>query len=607
MTRGVSKTMTADFSVRGLLTATTVLLLVALMACVPSPTSAANATETVIVASGTVRMSLAECVALSVRRNTTIRLAYLDRVLEKYSYITNTSFVFRPNVSMSTAATRSGNDTKDAGDSSAHQDSMTSSTRLEQRLPTGAQIGVQWQPWSRSLSHRSSNETTSDSNSKSSNWGINLSQPLLKGGGSRVATLEVRRTRIQEHINVLRLKQTVMDTVTGVIKAYRALVKARWDVDINRTSLERAVTLLETNKLLIQLGRMAAQDIIQSEADVANKELSLEVALNTVDRARLELLRQLDLSKFLQIVPDEEIECPPFTFDETRVLTLARENQPNYLTTKYGVDLAELTLVRARDNMKWDLSLTGNVGANRITGQPSLDSRSREWGLGMSLNVPVYGTSRRDLRSGMMSAETDVKKANINLRKFSDNLELECLDTVRQIRTLQKQIELATKARQLSEQKLAVEQEKLRAGRSSNFQIVTYQDDLRNAKISELSAKIAYLNALSDLDIFMGTMTGTWGIDLNDNAPVEGPRSASEPTEIRVVDPASLTAALPANSTTMPVSIADSGLATETASGAVPVIDEAMLPQGDIDPNAPAIDGISKEPGTPASETGDIR
>lgn len=474
---------------------------------------------------------------MSVRRNTTIRLAYLDRVLEKYAYITDTSFAFRPNVSVGISATRSGTGVKDAGRSSSHSDQMSTVAQIRQRLPTGAQIGVLWQPWSRTLDRRSANEVSSDSDARRQSWSVNLTQPLLKGGGTHVATLDVRRARIHEQINVQQLKQTVMDTVTGVIKAYRVLLKARWDVEINRTSLERARTLLETNRLLIELGKMAAQEIIQSEADVADKELALEVAVNAYDRARLDLLRLLDLSKFLQIVPDDEIESPPFTFDENRVLALARENQPFFLATRLDVDLAELDLIAARNGMKPDLSLTGSYSSNQVNGQPALDSRSNEWGVGLTLDVPTYGLDRRELRAGLIGAETGVKKATLNLRKLSDNLELECIDSVRQIRTLEKQIALAAKARELSERKLAVEQEKLKAGRSTNFQIVAYQDDLRNAKISELSARISYLDALSDLDVFMGTMTSTWGIDLNDRAPAEGPTNASEPASLRLTEP----------------------------------------------------------------------
>lgn len=539
-------------TVRQMLLATGVALLCA--ASVPRPAHARTAGETAVVSSGTIRLSLAECIALSVRRNTTIRLAYLDRVLEKYSSVTNTSFAFRPNVSLGLNAARSGSDLADAGRSSSHGDQMTAAAQIRQRLPTGAQVGVLWQPWSRSLEHRSANDASTDSNARQQSWSVNLAQPLLKGAGARVASLDVRRARIQEQINVLQLKQTVMDTATAVIKAYRALLKARWDVEINRTSLGRARTLLETNKLLILLGKMAAQEIIQSEADIANKELAVEVAVNACDRARLDLLRLLDLSRFLQIIPDDEIESPPFTFDENHVLTLARENQPAFLTMRLGVDLAGMGLIAARSNMKSDLSLTGTYGSSQVNGQPALDSRRHEWGVGLTLNVPTYGLDRRELRAGLIGAETEVKKAALNLRKMSDNLELECLDAVRQIRTLEKQIALAAKARELSERKLAVEQEKLKAGRSTNFQIVTYQDDLRNARISELAARISYLDALSDLDVFMGTTTLTWGIDLNDRVPVEGPKTASAPAAIRLADSATPP---PAAEDSLPEELAD--------------------------------------------------
>jgi outer membrane protein TolC len=532
--------MKALFVRRGVLLSG-VLAFLAFMAAEPCRAVDRPSRGPVVVASGTVRLSLAECVALSVRRNTTIRLSYLDRVVEKYAFITDTSFTFRPDLTMGTNATRAGGNADDGEKSAAQQDSLSTAVKLDQRLPTGGQIGVLWQPWNRSYLRRSSGEDTSDSTARSSNWSFNLSQPLLRGAGTGIGTLSVRRARIGEHLNVLQLKQTVMDNVTAVIKAYRSLVWARLDVEINRTSLDRARTLLETNQLLIKLGRMAPQDIIQSEADLADKELALEVAHNALDRARLDLLRLLDLSKFLQIVPDEEIECPPFTFTEEQVLALAREHQPGFLSMGHELELARLALLQARDTLKWDLSLTGGMGGNRVTGQPSLDNTSRDWNIGLSLTVPVWGPTRRDRRAGLMSAETYLEMAEINLRKFSDNLELECLDAVRQLRTLEKQIGLAGRARHLSEQKLAVEQEKLRAGRSSNFQIVTYQDDLRNAKISELSAKISYLNSLSDLDTFMGTMVDTWGIDLNDRRPQDGPRSASEPAGLRLVDPADQT------------------------------------------------------------------
>ena len=77
-----------------------------------------------------------------------------------------------------------------------------------------------------------------------------------------------------------------------------------------------------------------------------------------------------------------------------------------------------------------------------------------------------------------------------------------------------RQVELAVQARELSERKLDIEQEKLKAGRSTNFQLVSFQNDLLNAQNNELNAKIEYLNALTALDRILGTTLDTWEIEL---------------------------------------------------------------------------------------------
>ena len=57
------------------------------------------------------------------------------------------------------------------------------------------------------------------------------------------------------------------------------------------------------------------------------------------------------------------------------------------------------------------------------------------------------------------------------------------------------------------------EQEKLKYGRSSNFQVVSYQLDLANAENTLLTAEVDYLNSLVSLDQTLGTTLNTWRID----------------------------------------------------------------------------------------------
>ena len=75
-------------------------------------------------------------------------------------------------------------------------------------------------------------------------------------------------------------------------------------------------------------------------------------------------------------------------------------------------------------------------------------------------------------------------------------------------------METARRARDLAERALELEQEKLQAGRTSNFEILSLQAGLRTADIQALAAEIAYLNALTALDQQIGSTLETWRITL---------------------------------------------------------------------------------------------
>ncbi len=79
-----------------------------------------------------------------------------------------------------------------------------------------------------------------------------------------------------------------------------------------------------------------------------------------------------------------------------------------------------------------------------------------------------------------------------------------------------RQYEISQRALDLSHRKLDIEREKLQSGRSSNFQVLSFESDLRNAESARLNALIAYLDAQASLDQTLGTTLESWDIDLND-------------------------------------------------------------------------------------------
>ena len=94
-------------------------------------------------------------------------------------------------------------------------------------------------------------------------------------------------------------------------------------------------------------------------------------------------------------------------------------------------------------------------------------------------------------------------------------MDIEVQDGVRNVLVSLQQVELAQRVRELSEKQLEFEREKLQAGRSSNFQLITLQNNLAAAQLRELEAMISYLNAQTLLDQILGTTLETWHIDVS--------------------------------------------------------------------------------------------
>lgn len=90
------------------------------------------------------------------------------------------------------------------------------------------------------------------------------------------------------------------------------------------------------------------------------------------------------------------------------------------------------------------------------------------------------------------------------------------INAVRNIGTRWRQYEISVRISDLSRRKLDIEREKLTAGRSSNFQVLRFESDLRNADSAKLNALISYLNSQALLDQTLGTALQSWDISIND-------------------------------------------------------------------------------------------
>lgn len=442
---------------------------------------------------------LEEAVALAVRDNRLVRSAYVQRIGQKFDlYVSEGKFY--PKLLLSTSALAG----KTNGASSNSKDLVSNASLA---LPTGATISIA------SAQGRGSVGTSYATS-------ITVTQPLLKNGGVGASTASVRIARLDDEVYRLALKATLSQTVTQVIYAYRELLRAQEQKVIAEAALARSKDLYEVNRSLIAAGRMADVEILQTQAEVANREVAIEEAENQIEASRLSLLALLAIeprTPLFAIAPSK-VDWRPT--DPMRALETALAVQPDYLAARIQVERANISLTYAKNQQLWDLSLVATRSQTRGSGEsmgttdiPSAGARTESTSAGLQLTIP-FGD--RSIKQTEVRASVELQMQDLKLLETRQAVEHRIRDAARNVQTRWRQLELSIKARDLSRQKLYAEKERLQVGRSSNFQVLSFENDLRNAESARLNAQIAYLNALTELDERMGKTLDVWNIPIDE-------------------------------------------------------------------------------------------
>ena len=480
-------------------------------------------------------LALTEAIALAMRNNRRLVHGRLQRAMQRFA-LTVARDKFKPDFNIGPFKRF---ETEEGGWARSGHGATVEATL---RLPTGASIdlvnavtagGVGAQGYDNALTLR-------------------FTQPLLKGGGIRVNTASLRIARATERIDALVFERAIGDVATAVVVAYRNLLQAEQRVGIGARSLQRAGDLLATNRALIQAGRMAELEVVQAEADVAERELVLVGARNRLDAARLALIDILDVESETAIHATEALavyparsagaermaeHCASAPADGAAqqgaesessagscrpalapIIALALDNRPEYQQALLRVQNAESRLLLARNNRLWDLSATVSMD---VDGHADSFGAAFDQSFGLvpdddlrvalRLSVPIGDIASKQRH---VNAAADLAHVRTELAELRQSIDIAVRNAVRDVDARRRQVELAARASELAARKLEAERQKLNLGLTTNVRMILFEDDLVRAQNSELEATIAYLNALSSLDQTLGVTLQTWGLEV---------------------------------------------------------------------------------------------
>lgn len=350
------------------------------------------------------------------------------------------------------------------------------------------------------------------------NVGLAVSQPLLRGAGTGVNRAAIERARIGVDRSNYDLKSTVLTVVRNVESAFYNLVFAREQREVRRFSLEVAQKLLDENKARRDTGVATDLEVLQSEVGVANARRDLVLAEQTVRNSEdslLQLIGRFEFDHVLGPVHFADDPIPEISFDLS--YKLARDNQPDYLSTKLSLDQLKLDLKTTKNARLPQLDLGASVGQSST--EDSYHNASSEvwngkgynWQVDLSLTVP-WGL--RAENANYRKAQIAFNRQQTLLQQIEQNIVVQVRTAIRAVETVQESLRISHLSTELSQKQFEQEKARYEAGLSTFRFVQQSQADLDAARVSELQARVALRNALADLAKLEGSSLARYRINL---------------------------------------------------------------------------------------------
>jgi outer membrane protein TolC len=302
-------------------------------------------------------------------------------------------------------------------------------------------------------------------------------------------------------------------------------------VDVAKQSLDLANKQVEDNQTRVQVGTMAPIDVVQAQAQAASSLQNLVVAQANMRTSELALKRLIvngtqDPNWNATIDPVDRPDFRPEAIDLDAAIRRALSQRTDLAIAQKDVQANDVTLKYLSDQTRPQADLQANYGLSGIGGTQLIREGT---GVGAATN-PVtgtipggYGDSLASLWRGsyprwtvqlnfsyplgLSSQQAAVARARVQLNQVQAQLKqielqvaTELTNQAITIRSNAERVQAAQAARELAQKQLDAENSKFAVGMSTNYFVITAQNQLATAQNNELQAILNYRKSLVDFD-----------------------------------------------------------------------------------------------------------
>jgi outer membrane protein TolC len=336
-----------------------------------------------------------------------------------------------------------------------------------------------------------------------------VSQPLLKGFGTRVGESELRTARLNELASEKARRRDVSALARDVLLAYWDLWLADESVRIDQRALELAKAQEAQAQGQRSSGALAPADVYGFSTRVANVEDDLVVALVTREQ------RSLDLNRLMGVEPDatRELyasEAPVAGVSPTvaDVETALRAGSIELAQAEAQLKVARERAEVADESGRPSLDVDGFVETHGEHAKPLDSARRAAEFAGLTLHVgatyqlPLDATQRNAKKQSALIA---VRIAEQNLKALRNSIATDAMQAVRVTRGAEDRLVIAARAVEIAEKAHEAARARFDLGGGIALDVRTAEENLQQARLTLARTRVALVQA----QIGMKHLTGT--------------------------------------------------------------------------------------------------
>jgi len=475
---------------------------------------------------GPIEVTVERAILLALENNRSLRVEKLNPSIRR-TFEDEEQAVFDPVLSGGVSFSRQkGQEWSRTSNSFIENTTSTANGEVEisKFYPTGTDVGI----------GVSADRNWSDlySDQYASRLGLSVTQALLRGAGIKTNLANLYQARLDTEISGYEFRGFAEALIARVEETYWDYALAQSRIRIFEQSLNVAEQQLREIQEMVAVGRLAETEVIAAQAEIALQRQELISASGTEATTRLRLLRLMNPQGTnpwdREVVLKDLPKVPEVTLDNLQAhVDLALRLRPDLNQARLGVQRGDLEIVKTKNGLLPKMDLFVNLGktgyadsfgstVGKITGD------FYDFSAGLTLQYPLRNRDAKALHRRSVLRRDQALEAVTNLTQLA---ELDIRSGYIEVDRAREQISASKATRRLQEEKLRIETEKLRVGRSTAFLVSQAQRDLLSSQIADVQAVVSYLKAMVDLYRLEGTLLRRSGISAPGEESVTFPGS----------------------------------------------------------------------------------